>query len=234
MNASWRLSYPKQPMKQLAYPYFRVSTKRQGKEGYSLAAQRKAVEDYARANGIRLGKAYIEIESGRKKHRPVLERAIATCKANGGLLLIAKLDRLSRSEAFIATLRESDVVFRAVDNPHADKFTIHILAAVAEKESDDIRQRTTAALQVAKERGVQLGRFGKEVLSVRNREAATAFALRMRLPLYRLKKQGFTTVRAIAGELNRLAMPTYRKGRHRWHPATVHNVLKILDAAGKH
>jgi hypothetical protein len=43
--------------------------------------------------------------------------------------VIAKLDRLSRNLVFVATLMESSVDFVAVDNPHANKLTIHILAA---------------------------------------------------------------------------------------------------------
>jgi DNA invertase Pin-like site-specific DNA recombinase len=57
---------------------------------------------------------------------------LAACKRHKAKLVIAKLDRLSRNLAFIATLMESGVEFIAVDNPHANKLTIHILAAVAQ------------------------------------------------------------------------------------------------------
>jgi DNA invertase Pin-like site-specific DNA recombinase len=71
--------------------------------------------------------------------------------------VIAKLDRLSRNLAFVATLMESGVEFVAVDNPHANKLTIHILAAVAEHEREAISERTKAALAAAKARGKRLG-----------------------------------------------------------------------------
>jgi DNA invertase Pin-like site-specific DNA recombinase len=70
---------------------------------------------------------------------------------------VAKLDRLSRNLAFVATLMESGVEFVAVDNPHANKLTIHILAAVAEHEREAISERTKAALAAAKARGTRLG-----------------------------------------------------------------------------
>src|SRR5215813_1007145 len=84
-----------------------------------------------------------------------------TALGDGGLqprsavpgLVIAKLDRLSRNLAFIATLMDSGAEFIAVDNPHANKLTIHILAAVAEHEREAISERTKAALAATKARG---------------------------------------------------------------------------------
>ena len=78
---------------------------------------------------------------------------LAACKKHKAKLIIAKLDRLSRNLAFIAALMDSGVEFVAVDNPHANKLTIHILAAVAQHEREMIGQRTRDALQAAKARG---------------------------------------------------------------------------------
>jgi DNA invertase Pin-like site-specific DNA recombinase len=63
----------------------------------------------------------------------------------GAKLVIAKLDRLSRNVAFIATMMDSNVEFVACDNPHATGLTLHILAAVAEHEREMISVRTKAA-----------------------------------------------------------------------------------------
>src|SRR5271169_1150297 len=79
------------------------------------------------------------------------------CRKHKARLVIAKLDRLSRNLAFIATLMESGVEFVAVDNPHMNKLTVHILAAVAEHEREMISERTKAALAAAKRRGQVLG-----------------------------------------------------------------------------
>jgi hypothetical protein len=76
---------------------------------------------------------------------------------NGFRLVIAKLDRLSCNLAFIATLMDSGVEFIAVANPHANKLTVHILAAVAQHEREIISARTSAALQAAKALGKRLG-----------------------------------------------------------------------------
>lgn len=137
--------------------YFRVSTDRQGRSGLGLAAQRKSVHEYLDGGRWELVAEFTEVESGKRSDRPELERALAACKKYKAKLVIAKLDRLSRNLAFIATLMDSGVEFIAVDNPHANKLTIHILAAVAQHEREIISARTSAALHAAKARGKRLG-----------------------------------------------------------------------------
>ena len=137
--------------------YFRVSTDKQGKSGLGLDAQRHAVQQYLNGGTWSLIGEFTEIESGKRNERPELAKALAACKRQKAKLVIAKLDRLSRNLAFIATLMDSGVEFIAVDNPHANKLTVHILAAVAQHEREVIAQRTKDALQAAKARGVVLG-----------------------------------------------------------------------------
>ncbi len=84
--------------------------------------------------------------------------------------LVAKLDRLSRDVAFIAGLMASRVPFIAAElGADADPFMLHLYAALAEKERRMISARTKDALQAAKARGVKLGRYGAEHLSVLNK-----------------------------------------------------------------
>lgn len=100
---------------------------------------------------------FVEIESGSRRDRPELACAIKQAKAEGAVLLIAKLDRLARSVALISGLMEAGVEFLAVDNPHATRLMIHLLAAFAEHERSEISARTKAALAAARARGVTLG-----------------------------------------------------------------------------
>jgi DNA invertase Pin-like site-specific DNA recombinase len=137
--------------------YYRVSTKKQGDPGLDLEAQRAAVEAYAGQVGGRVKTAYVEVESGKRADRPELARALAHCRRNKATLVVAKMDRLGRNVAFLSALMESKVPFVACDNPHANKLTIHILAAVAEAEAEAISARTKAALAVAKAEGQLLG-----------------------------------------------------------------------------
>jgi len=102
-----------------------------------------------------------DVESGRKADRTGLAAALATCRAKRATLLIAKLDRLARSVAFISNLMEGGVDFVAADMPSVNRLTVHVLAAVAEhereREREMISQRTKAALAAAKVRGTRLG-----------------------------------------------------------------------------
>jgi DNA invertase Pin-like site-specific DNA recombinase len=151
--------------------YFRVSTDRQGKSGLGLDAQRDAVTNYLNGGRWTLVDEFTEVESGKRNDRPELVRALTACKRRKAKLVIAKLDRLSRNLAFIATLMDSGVEFVAVENPHANKLTVHILAAVAQHEREIISARTSAALKAAKARGKRLG---NPKLSFARKHAAAA------------------------------------------------------------
>ena len=213
-------------------PYYRVSTERQGVSGLGLEAQRKAVREFAKANGFNLQQEFTEVESGKRSKRPILQKALVYCKENKATLLIAKLDRLGRNVAFISALMESQVDFIAVDNPHANKLIVHILAAFAEHERDLISERTRSALQMAKRRGVKLGEHGKNVLSKKNKQASIAFARKMKPIIGKLTREGYDTIREIKARLNELNVPTY-SSEGRWHVNTVHRLLKQIQTLKK-
>jgi DNA invertase Pin-like site-specific DNA recombinase len=136
--------------------YYRVSTAKQGTSGLGLDAQREAVHKFISPE--KLFAEFTEIETGtNKKTRPVLSEALKLCASTGATLLIAKLDRLTRSVAFVSALLDSKVKFVAVDFPEANELTIHILAAVAQNEAKIISQRTKAAFAAKKARGEKMG-----------------------------------------------------------------------------
>lgn len=137
--------------------YLRVSTKSQGSSGLGLEGQRAAVAEYAEREGLRIVAEYVEVESGKKADRPELAKALDHCRAAKATLVVAKLDRLARNVAFLSRLMDSGIDFVACDNPHANRFTVHVLAAVAEQEARAISERTKAALAAARKRGVLLG-----------------------------------------------------------------------------
>jgi len=137
--------------------YYRVSTDKQGRSGLGLEAQRDAVGRHVQSVGGRIAAEFQEVESGKRDDRPQLTAAIGACRVKRATLVIAKLDRLTRNVAFLANLMECGVEFVACDNPHARRFTIHILAAVAEHEREMTSARTRAALTAAKARGTRLG-----------------------------------------------------------------------------
>jgi DNA invertase Pin-like site-specific DNA recombinase len=149
--------------------YYRVSTDRQGRSGLGLEAQREAVMRHLASHAGELRGEFCEIESGKRTDRPQLASAIAAAKKAKATLIIAKLDRLARNVHFISGLMESGVDFVAADNPHANKLMVHLLAAFAEHEREQISQRTKDALAAAKARGARLGRNGADRLAPAHR-----------------------------------------------------------------
>lgn len=143
--------------------YYRVSTDKQGRSGLGLEAQKAAVEAYAARTHATIVREFVEIESGKNDSRPKLAEALAYARRAKAVLLVAKLDRLSRSVRFIATVLDSGVEFAAADVPEANRLLLHVLAAVAEAEAKAISDRTKAALKAAKARGVRLGSHNPSV-----------------------------------------------------------------------
>jgi len=132
--------------------YYRVSTTKQGESGLGLEAQRRMVETYIDSKGL-LTNEFTEIETGTsKKKRPILQQAVDLCIATGSKLVIAKIDRLARDVHFVSSLSKSGVDFICCDMPDANKFTIHIMAAMAENEAQMISDRTKAALKSIKDK----------------------------------------------------------------------------------
>jgi len=170
-----------------------------------------------------------EIESGKRAERPKLVEAVKAAKKHRATLVIAKLDRLSRNVAFIANLMEAGVEFVAADMPHANRLTVHILAAVAEHEREMISQRTRAALAAVKSRGVQLGnRSNIEVAQARSRQArmvqADQFTSNILPVVLQIKGAGVQTLSGIAETLNARGLRTARGGE--WQAVQVKRVLE--------
>jgi DNA invertase Pin-like site-specific DNA recombinase len=193
-------------MKNECVSYLRVSTTKQGIGGLGIEAQRNSVANFINSNHGKQIAEFAEVESGKRKDRPELDKAIALCRKSKAKLVIAKLDRLARNTAFVLNLKDSGVDFVAVDAPHANRLTITILAAVAEQERDWISERTKAGLAAAARRGTKLGNpnlhkvRGKAIAA--NRARAKAFASKLAPVVYEIQKAGVTTLRGMAECLN--------------------------------
>lgn len=212
--------------------YYRVSTQSQGRSGLGLAAQQKAVRDFLDGGHWKLIAEFTEVESGKRFDRPKLAEAMRVAKRHKATLVIAKLDRLARSVAFISDIMEGDVEFVAVDMPMANRLTVHILAAVAEHEREMISQRTKSALAAAKARGTLLGnRTNLEVAQLKSRAArsnASAQFVQNVIPVIgQIQATGLTSLRDIAGALNARGVRSARGGE--WQPTQVKRVLVRAD-----
>jgi DNA invertase Pin-like site-specific DNA recombinase len=224
--------------------YLRVSTDKQGIKGNGIDAQYAACVDFIGAGTI-VGE-YREVESGNSNKRPELELALEQCHIEGAVLLVAKLDRLSRNLAFVTRLMEAGIKFQAVDNPVANDLSVHILVAFAQHEREQISARTKAALAVVKARGKTLG--SKDIIKVaeRGRQARTANALEYAESVYptieRIRSFGITNLRDIAKELTDRKVETPSRqakidkdkavfGAPKWHPQQVASIIKRVEAA---
>jgi DNA invertase Pin-like site-specific DNA recombinase len=174
--------------------------------------------------------SYTEIESGRRKARPELAKALAACKKNKAKLVVAKLDRLSRDTKFLLTLVDSGVEVLFCDLPDIGtgamaRFMLTQMVAVAELEAGLISEHTKAALAAAKQRGVRLGMTGAE-RATRYKAEANARAAELAPVIRELKQRGMS-LRAMAAELTKRRVPTPHGGA--WHPQLIARVLQRLE-----
>lgn len=212
--------------------YYRVSTAKQGHSGLGLASQRQTV--LQSVGDGELLEEFTEVESGKLDSRPQFQAALKHARLTKSTLIVAKLDRLSRNAAFLNQLFDADVRIQCADMPFADRFTVGILAQVAQWERERISERTKAALSIARSHGRMLGgkranqccvsAAGRHRAIESRRAAARRRALDV-LPYVEVaRSEGYTSLRALAGYLNcrRIAAP--RGGA--WQAAQVARLLK--------
>lgn len=215
--------------------YIRVSTSKQGRSGLGLEAQRSSIMSFLNGGNWELIKEFTEVESGKRDDRPELMKALQLCQFTGATLIIAKLDRLSRDPDFLGMLmKNGEVDFVACDMPDANKFTIRIMAALAEKERELISERTKAALKAAQDRGVKLGtnnlthvhmEKGRQRASEVRKERAIQFAAGLSPMLRELKNEG-KSLRQIAAVLNERHIRTSKGVTGKWTATQVKVILE--------
>jgi DNA invertase Pin-like site-specific DNA recombinase len=224
--------------------YYRVSTQKQGRSGLGLDAQRSAVARYLDGGKWKIVAEFIEIESGKRSDRPELHRALDKARVYKCPVVVAKVDRLTRSVSFLSQLLDAGVDVRFADLPEIEgptgRFMLQQMASVAELEGGLISRRTKEALQAAKKRGVKLGgqrRNARGKLMVISKKAAAlgraavavraaARALELAGTIKALQASGAKSLRAIAAGLNAQGVPAAKGGE--WSAAQVARVLERL------
>ncbi len=214
-------------MKTKFVSYYRVSTDKQGLQGNGIEAQRQSVARYLTSLDCELLASFEEVESGANNKRPELAAAMKLAKSKKAILVIAKLDRLSRNAAFLLQLQDSGVDFVACDMPNADKLSVGIIALLAQRERQLISERTKAGLDVAKQRGAKLGNphaakaWTKAVSAIKARKAE--FATTALKTIKEIQGTGVETLAKIADCLNKRGEATARGGK--WTATAVKRVL---------
>lgn len=217
--------------------YYRVSTSGQAASGLGLEAQRAAVMAYL--SGTRVIAEFTEIESGKRNDRPALTKALAAARLRRVPLVVAKVDRLTRSVSFLSRLLEGGVDVRFADLPMIEgptgRFILQQMAAVAELEAGLISARTKSALAAAKARGKKLGGHRGICISssiqAAGRAASRSRSLQRARDLHPVLKSlidsGVTSHSAVARELTSQNIPT-PGGKLRWSAEQVRRLKEIL------
>ena len=237
--------------KHSAVVYCRVSTREQALEGVSLAAQEAALRAYCTLRNLDV--AAVVVDAGVSGGKPLATRAggrrVLDLVESGavGSVVAYKLDRLFRDAcdclAVTAQWDRQEVALHLVDlggqsidtSTAMGRFMLTVLAGAAEMERNQIRERTSGALQHLKNQGVQLG---GEALGWTRTDATDADG---RLVVRKVAAECDTverimalradglTLQAIADTLTADGRPTKRGGK--WYPMTVRNVLQRAQAA---
>lgn len=155
-----------------AYGYARVSTKRQEIEGYSLEAQEDQIRTYCEQNDIELLGIYSESESGKRSDRPKLNEVLNLSNLSNSILIVAKIDRLTRDLNFLTKLQAHGTSFVALDIPEANPTMLQVMVSFAEYENRLRSIRTKEGMAKAKAKGKKFGVQGHKNLSLYYEEIA--------------------------------------------------------------
>jgi DNA invertase Pin-like site-specific DNA recombinase len=213
--------------------YYRVSTNKQGIDGLGIDAQKTSVQNFIKNSGKgKIVAEYSEVESGKKDSRVELQKALQACKRENATLVIAKIDRLARKSSFVNTLQDANLDFVCCDMPTANKFTISVMAALAQNEAETTSVRTKSALAELKKRGVKLGnpknltdKARKNSIETRQKEAREK-NLGVSKMVFDLQEQGLS-MRKIAQKLNEYGLKTVN-GKA-FSVATIQHIKKLFS-----
>lgn len=202
--------------------YTRVSTEEQAASGAGLDAQQAAIEADVARRGWTLLETYTDAGLSGKTlaNRPALAAALAALESGqAGTLVVAKLDRLSRSlldfAELMARAQQGDWNLVALDlgidlSTPAGEFLASVMASAAQWERRIIGQRTKDALAARRAAGVRLGRPSEVPIDVLDRIA-------------RARESG-RSLRGIAADLTAAGVPTIRGGTG-WVGSSVQSIV---------
>ena len=167
---------------------------------------------------------FVEVESGAKETRPVLEDALRICREQKASLLVQKVDRITRDlEVLARIVKDPEVTLRVASLPNADNFQIHLFGCLAAQEREFISTRTKSSLAAAKAKGVVLGNPQLAEMNRTRKRMARQFADQHSNLIWSLRNKG-RTLREICEVLNDAGISTAKGGV--FHPVQVTRILR--------
>lgn len=218
---------------------YRVSTAEQGHSGLGLEAQRASVRAFVEREGLTLVAEHQDIASGKDDRRPGFQAALTRCRQLGVVLVVARLDRITRRAHTLSGLLEEGISIRAAVMPGADDLMMRVYAAMAQKERELISERTKAALAARKRGAVRGGHRGwgppappcMAAAAQARQDEATRRAHRLALEMEALRAEGVTSHQDLARPLTKRGVPAPRGGTA-WTHTTVACLLSRIGARG--
>ncbi len=221
--------------------YVRVSTDKQADRGVSLDAQTEKIRAMAVVHGAELLDVIVDGgESAKSLNRPGMARLLALVDSSGvQAVIVAKLDRLTRSVKDLCTLLERferrgvaliSVAESLDTGSAAGRLVLNIMTAVSQWEREAIGERTRDAMSHKRSNGervgnvaygYRLGEDGQHLVPDLGEQEALA-------EIQRLRSDG-VPLRGIAASLNHRAFRT-RRGTA-WRLESVARVLKRDNVA---
>ena len=164
MARATKSTLPSNPARRQAVIYARVSSKEQGKEGFSIPSQLKLLRDYAAARRLAVTHEYVDVETAKRTGRASFGEMIAHLRARPAMhaLLVEKTDRLYRNLKDWVTLDELDVEIHLVKenvilsrkSRSSEKFMHGIKVLMAKNYIDNLSEETRKGMQEKAEQGI--------------------------------------------------------------------------------
>ena len=219
-----------------ALGYVRVSTDKQAEQGVSLEAQAEKIRAMAVVHNAKLAEIIVDGgESAKSLNRPGMARLLAMVDAGEvQTVIIAKLDRLTRSVKDLCTLLERferrgvalvSVAESLDTSSAAGRLVLNIMTAVSQWEREAIGERTRDAMRHKRSNGERVGNipYGYRLAADGRHLEEDPGEQKLLAEIRRLRREG-ATLRGIAAALNHRARKT-RRGTA-WRLESVVRALK--------
>lgn len=220
-------------MNKSAVIYLRASTNKD-RQANSVNYQRALLTEWASRRGYVISGEFVEYASGRDDNREELNRALQSVIAQDAILIVHRVDRLSRSLSYWSTLQDKLQYIRIMelgDNvPNIFVMSTLLALAQAESENTSIRIKNTIAHLRATKEDFTWGNPGIKNIQPMGvkaaKDKAENFNSKIRGIALELNRAGYTSIQSIADRLNEIGILT--RNNKKWSYFNLRRVINAL------